>query len=349
MSGTIRKETDSIIRYVVLLILMLGMLDPVSGQDNPDLLPTFFDTIYPMDIDRMEILVDIDSLLANKMTEKEHDATIRIIKVDSETLEFPLKVSVRSKSRRRYCSFPPLKFDFDKDLLESMGLRRQDDYKIVTHCLEVSTGQPLLEKEYLVYQLYEIITPMCLRSKMFDVIYRDIGSKEEIKTKAVILESAEEFAARMGGELCDCMGTPADSIDPFLFEQLSLFQYMVGNHDLNVSVERNVKLVKLAGDAKMIPFAYDFDFAAVVNAPYAYPEYDDNRKLMRYYQGFEENRDQMEKVGKVFLDKEQMILDHIENSDFLSKFEIRAIRNYIKDFYRTLSKGVDDLPYKQFK
>ena len=44
--------------------------------------------------------------------------------------------------------------------------------------------------------------------------------------------------------MCDCMGTTADSINAYQFELLCMFQYMVGNDDMDHRVERNVKLLK---------------------------------------------------------------------------------------------------------
>ena len=328
-----------------LCISMVGLFVLFTQAQSERLKSTLFDTLYGMDILNVQVLVDIDSILANKMTKREQAAIMKVYDINGETLELPLDIQVRSKSRRRYCDFPPLKFDFKKGTLKDWGLDNQDDFKIVTHCLDNSKGVPTMLKEYLVYQLYQIITPLSFRTILFDIQYQDIGGGQGLQTKAIILESEEGFAEKQGGTLCDCMGTKPDSIDPFQFELLAMFQYMIGNNDMNYQVERNIKLVRCPGRAGMIPVAYDFDFSAFVNAPYVHPEIYDNKVIARSYLGFEQNASYLDAVKSRFIDKKEDILQAITDFTLIHKRERKGCLRYIKTFYHQIENPRFVMPY----
>ncbi len=326
-----------------ILLLLQGYSQTVTPR------PTLFDSLYQLDIEKVQILVDIDSILANKMTKEEQEATMRINDRSGTVIELPLDIQVRSKSRRRYCDFPPLKFDFKKGVLKDMGLDKQDDFKIVTHCLDSQYGIPTLLKEYMIYQLYRIITPLSLRTILFDIDYVDVGSHHILNTKAFMLESADGFAAKQNGTLCECLGTPKDSIDPYQFELVALFQYMIGNSDMSYLVERNINLIRCPDRPGLLPVAYDFDFAAIVNAPYVHPAVQDNKWLERSYLGFEQNAEILDMAKKRFIEKKEAILSYVENFEAIRRRERRSILTYIKNFYRNIESKRFRMPYVEAK
>ncbi len=337
------RSQHSIFPLLACLIFIVASISfKASAQDRQQ---TFFDTLYNMDIDRIDVLVDLDSVLINKMTDNEHDGQMKIHLKDGSKLDIRLDIEVRSKSRRRYCDFPPLKFDFKKGDLDSLGLHDHDKYKLVTHCLDAKDGKYFLLKEFMLYELYQIVTPVSLRAKVFDIRYLDVGSSYRLDTKGVILESEEEFAVSQDGKLCECMGTKRDSINALLYEQLAMFQFMIGNNDMDYQVERNIKLVELGAGQPMIPFAYDFDFSSFVNAPYVYPEVNDNRILPRKYMGFKENAALVDQVKDHFIDKKKEILDYIDDFEGLPKSERRNCYRYIREFYRYIENPRFELPY----
>ncbi|MCB0666355.1 MAG: hypothetical protein KDC80_11055 [Saprospiraceae bacterium] len=308
---------------------------------------TLFDSLYQTEIEKIQIYLNIDTFLQNKFTDKEQEGKIKVIS-KGDSLVLAVDISVRSKSRRRYCDFPPIKFDFTKSDLEAMGLDNEDEYKVVTHCLDQELGEEILLKEFMIYQLYRIITPISLRAKLVDVEYIDSGNSGHLRKKAVILESENEFAKKHKGKLCDCMGTPLDKIDGLQMEIVAMFQYMVGNTDMDHLVERNIKLIEPKDDAQlMIPVAYDFDFSALVNAPYVHKQVEDNRRIQRVYLGYKENESRLPEVIQLFKSKEEEILEFVGNFDLISKKERRKCLDYIKDFYREIDGDELVLPYKQ--
>jgi hypothetical protein len=341
-----KKFTKQLLGYIRFASILVGLCITFNTQTLwSQSKSTLFDSLNQVSALNVRIEVDIDTLLAGKLTPAIHDGKMEVFSEEALLFGLPLKISVRSKSRRRYCDFPPLKFNFVKADLENIGLNRQDDYKIVTHCLHDPEGEEILLKEFLVYELYQILTPVSLRAKLIDMTYINSENDQELEKKAIILESEKEFAENMKGKLCNCMGTPRDSIDPFLFEQMAMFQYMVGNIDMDPIVERNVTLIRQGANKPMIPIAYDFDYAAIVNAPYVFPKVKDNRMLKRTYLGFPENEAVMEKVKQTFKEKKSTFLDHVEQFDSISKKERRLILTYLNKFYKEIQDPDFKPPY----
>jgi hypothetical protein len=337
-------------RLITLMLFILTFGVCLTAQENTSdkgKKETLFDLIYSMDIKSASLTVDLDSVLLNKMTDKEHEGMFTVQSQTGDVLELPLKVSVRSKSRRRICSFPPLKFDFDKQALENLGLRKQDDYKIVTHCLEDEQGEQVLVKEYMVYQLLQILTPISLRAKLFEIEYNDKDSDQSLMKKAVILESEDEFVKRLDGEICDCMGAARDSIEPVTFETIAMFQYMVGNLDMNYGVERNVKFIRQKPGETWLSFAYDFDHSSVVNAPYVYPDVKNNMTIRPVYLGFVENASYLDEVKVIFREKKSAIIEYIQEFDLISKNDRRDILQYIRSFYDKIEDPQWVVPYRR--
>jgi hypothetical protein len=330
------------------LFIQLFICSCILGQGSEKKVrkTTLFDTLYTMDIQSLQVQVNLDSLLQNKLTENEHEGIFRVQAQTGENFELPMKVSVRSKSRRLLCTFPPLKFDFNKKALEDYGLRKIDKYKIVTHCLEDEQGEQVLLKEYMIYGLLKILTPISLRAKLLDVEYKDSASERSVKKKAMILESEDEFRDKFDGEVCDCMGASPDSIEPVTFEMIAMFQYMVGNLDMNYAIERNVKFIKQPPGKRWLSFAYDFDFSSIVNAPYAYPAIKDNLKIRPVYLGFKENEQYLGEVKDRFLEKKKEILQYIQDFDLISKNDRRDILQYVRSFYDKIEDSEWVVPYK---
>ncbi len=332
------------------ILAMLTIYLPAIGQENAmdsSANPTLFDHLIALNVEKVKLYVGVDSVVSNKFTDKEHQGEVQFLNNSGEVVvTLPLDVSVRSKSRRRYCSFPPLKFDFVKSVLDSMGLARHDDYKIVTHCLDETADQSHLLKEYMIYQIYQILTPLSHRALMVDIEYHCTDRDSIILRKAVILDSFDELAEKNEGVPCDCMGTPVDSIHGFYYELVAMLQYMVGNADMDHRTERNVKFIKPNDKSPWLPVAYDFDYACLVNAPYVYPKVEDNRTLRMAYLGFRENEKYISAIKKLFIDKKDAIIDYVKNFEGLSKNDLRACLQYIKGFYRDIEDDDFVIPYK---
>ena len=178
---------------------IVGLLFLCSGRPGfaQTFETTFFDTLLDLGITKIKISTDLDSLEANRLNDSEILATFEASDGKGQVLlSLPTKLSVRSRSRRRYCSFPPLKLNFSKTDLGAIRLSRDDEYKVVTHCLDETSDESHLLKEYLVYEFYQLLTPISLSAVLVDMEYHCVNKDSSFTRKAVILESFDELARK---------------------------------------------------------------------------------------------------------------------------------------------------------
>src|SRR5690606_11790464 len=101
--------------------------------------------------------------------------------------------------------------------------------------------------------------------------------------------------------------------------------YMVGNLDMNYGVERNVKFIRQKPGEPWLSFAYDFDHASIVNAPYVYPDVKNNMTIRPVYLGFTENAGYLDEVKMRFREKKSAIIGYIQEFELISKNDRRDI------------------------
>jgi hypothetical protein len=119
-----------------------------------------------------------------------------------------------------------------------------------------------------------------------------------------------------------------------------LFQYMIGNTDWSVKTYHNIKLMVPKNDtfAKPYTIPYDFDYAGVVDAPYAIPREELGIKDVkeRLYRGYERSMDELEEAIDVFKDKKSRLMFTINNFTLLNERTKKEMIWYIEDFYKTI-------------
>ena len=185
-----------------------------------------------------------------------------------------ISVSVEAKTRGHFrklkenCMYPPLSVHFTQnDTLKHSLFKDQDKLKLVMPCV----GDEYIIKEWLVYKLYNLVTPNSFKARLVKVKLDDTKNK---KTGAVfygiLLEEEKEMAKR-NGMIAVSRKLQPDQTEPIAFLTMAVFEYLAGNTDWSVQYLQNIKLV--ATDSMTTPIAvpYDFDHTGLVNAPYAKP------------------------------------------------------------------------------
>ncbi len=189
---------------------------------------------------------------------------------DSSKIEIPVEVQTRGHFRKmsENCEYPPLLIQFPKDgpqLASVFG--EQHKLKLVMPC----TGDEYLVREWLVYELYNLVTPKSFRARLVRVTLEDEkGKKKGNPFYGILLEEEKQVAKRNSMLAIDGKLQPQQIFrDSFL--TMAVFEYLIANTDWSVQYLQNIKL--LATDSFAVPFAvpYDFDHAGIVNAPYALP------------------------------------------------------------------------------
>ena len=301
-----------------LLVLILGSLS-LPGQ-------SVFDALYSADVARateVVLTLPLDSIDARAAGEQagqlsftDHAGAPRVFGVD---------VSLRGKFRQVRCGFPPLKLDFAKGELRASGMDNHDKYKLVSACYADSSAQMLVLKEYLAYRAYALLSPEAhFRAQLLRITYRDAAAGRPDRTEyAFLLEDPDEMAARSGGtEFGDSLGLTPDRYVAEAEARHALLQYLLGNGDWSLDLQRNVKLVELP-DGQLVPVGYDFDFSGWVGAPYASPsrEYGQQSIYQRVYLGYQQSDRTLGQVNQSFRNHRRELLRLIGEFDLLAKQE----------------------------
>lgn len=324
--------------YIRLLLFFCGSLcfSKMSSQNSKnEVKQTLFDRLEDNSDLKVVLETQIDSLIIMKLRPFESKGTM-FFTLDTSEFEIPVKVSVRGKFRRRTCDFPPLALDFPKDDLENLGLKKDDDYKLVTQCLDKKDAQNYLFREYLVYQMYREVDQASYRAILFPIIYRDTDTHRRNRSYAVLLESNEELKDRLDGKWCECMGLEADSINKYYRELVIFFQYMIGNKDMNMHIEHNVRFLEGKKHEKKIPIPYDFDFSAFVRAPYAFT--DQSVTFDRSPLVVGKDPVEFEKVLTLFRSKKERFYTIIRDFKMLSRKHKKRCLKFMDNFYRLIER-----------
>jgi len=338
------------ITFWVLALVSLSFMVPAQQPDSlsngvqlmVDTLPDhgIFDLISEKDMAGIRLTTDIDALIEKCKQDEYLPGLFTLKKSRKMTWSIPVKIKCRGKFRLMKCDFPPLKLKFKKDDLAAKGLNEYNELKLVTQCLdEKQASRELLLREYLVYRLYNLLTPHSLRVQLVNVIYENTAQRSKnIKQLGILIEDPQELAYRMGGEISDEMGTPVDSLHRKQEMLVSMFQCMISNADWDYVMCRNVELIKMKDDGKVMLVPYDFDFSGLVAAPYARISSGLGQKNVRdrVYLGACTSLDDLRPIIQYFLSKQDDLLGFVDQFDELSSESREDIRNYLLSFFTNL-------------
>ncbi|UCG26742.1 MAG: hypothetical protein JSV24_07105, partial [Bacteroidales bacterium] len=200
--------------------------------------------------------------------------------------------------------------------------------------------EQLLYKEYLVYKLYNLITPYSLRVRLIDLTYVDIWNPDNVvKKHSFLVETPEEMAERNDAKDKDVVNIREEEVNQFYFTQLALFQYMVINNDWSVPLMKNIKLVSPGDANRMIPVPFDFDFSGFVNAPYRFTEEpEDDVYSDRRYKGPPNSKPEMDKHFEYFKSKRREIYDLVGDFEPLARKNKTIANKMLNDFYKVVDQ-----------
>jgi hypothetical protein len=342
--------TSSKTPFWALALLLLPCLLPAqqpdtltaAGQIVVDTLPLngIFDLISEKEMAEIRLTTDIDALMKKRRKNEYEPAVFTWRKSRKKTWSIPVKIKWRGKFRRMKCDFPPLKLKFKKKDLAAGGLNEYNELKLVTHCLnEKQRSRELILREYLVYRLYNLLTPHSFRVQLVKMDYENTARKSKnIRQLGILIEDPEDLAHRMGGEISEQMGTPVDSLHRKQETLVSLFQCMISNADWNYLMCRNVELIKMKDDGLVMLVPYDFDFSGLVAAPYARVDAALGQKNVRdrVYLGTSTSPGDLRPIMNYMLSKEDDLLGFVDQFDELSTESREDIHNYLQSFFSNL-------------
>ena len=303
---------------------------------------TIFQKIKQDSFYEVILKTNFDSLIKNKkISTKHYPGTILFKSGGGKEIKMKVKIEPRGRSRRRVCSsMPPLKIDFPKKALEEIGLYPGcDKLKLVTNCNDTENSDQVLMKEYWIYNLYNKVTSQSYQVFPVKITYVNENNPDDrIQRFAFFIESNEELALRLKGESINMFGTTPDKLESTSYHNTLLFQYMIGNLDWDIKVQRNVKFIKPGIEGKPILVPYDFDFSGLVKAPHARlnPDYNQKKIEERFPQGKFANKEALMNTAQAFRNLEKEGFRCYMECPILDKPVKKKMNKYLTSFFRIL-------------
>lgn len=249
-------------------------------------------------------------------------------------ITLPVKLKVRGNFRRstNNCSFPPLLIDLPKKKGKGSVFANQNELKLITHC----QSDEYVVREYLLYQVYNLLTDFSFRARLAQVTYEDSTGRRPTQTKfAFLLEDDESVARRNKTANIAKAKINMAFADSLTMATVAVFEYMIGNTDWSVPYQHNIKLVKQQDNIHPIPIPYDFDHAGIVEAPYALPAQQLNIQSVRerLYRGYSYPESLFRQVFDKFIAQKSNIYALYQQNPYLDKAYVKRTISYLDEFY----------------
>lgn len=333
--------------FVQRLILTLSLLLCFTFMTAQSASKSIFDQFYDNDIIELTLKTDLTRLIEDRRSEEYQEAEMTFSGQNGIEETHRLKIKSRGKFRRKVCQFPPVKLNFSKSQLKTYGyIGKYDKLKLVTHCLDAKgVGNENVIKELLAYKMYSELSGYSFRVQLIAINYVDFeGRYPKLKRYGFLIEDTDEMAARLGGEECeDCLNVPSSDFVTATENEMAVFQYMIGNEDWSTTMVRNVKLVRMKEDGKVIPVPYDFDFSGMVDASYALPNSDYGLLdvKQRIFLGNKVGEDTLISTLKKFIDKKEVFYQTVSSNKLLNRPSRNYITTYLDSFYEEIEPAVE--------
>lgn len=260
---------------------------------------------------------------------------------DSTPVNIPVQIKQRGHFRRQKgnCNYPPLLIQFSKGGPQKGTLfSEQKKLKLVMPC----RGDEYVIREWLVYKLYNLVTPKSFQARLVRVTLNDSkNSKKGVVVYGVLLEEEAQMAARNHLVSFERKLLPQQT-EQHSFITMACFQYLIGNTDWSVEYQQNIKFIGKDSLSAPYPVAYDFDHAGIVSAPYAQPAEELQLQSVRErrYRGYcINNMSIFETEINRYNQLKKEIYATYSDCPLLDSKYIKFVLQFLDDFYATINNS----------
>jgi len=290
---------------------------------------------------KFTLIIDTKALKKDDSENPEYSPGQLILHDGSQDQVFELKVRARGLSRRvfDFCSFPPIKLNFKKKAVKETVFDGQDKLKLVAFCRNLDVNEAYVLKEYLVYKLYNFLTPYSFKVRLAQITYKDINEKDkEVNRLGFLIEDNDIMAERNGGKISEIVLSNQDRCERSTLDLLTIFQFMIGNTDWSIAKQHNVKLIVMEKGVT-IPVPYDFDYCGFVDAKYAAPpeQLAIESVKERIFRGYCRLPGTYEKVVDIFNEHKEEMYSEINDLDLLDERYKKVSVKYLDAFYKLVN------------
>lgn len=274
---------------------------------------------------------------------------------DGATVGLPVNLSRRDgwRAQQTTCQVPTLFVEFDTDAAIGTPFEGQKVLALTSHCGKgVTAGnsatftlpdefERYVVNEYLGYRLYNLVTEASLRVRLARIRYVDPNNpRREFTRDAFFAEHFDALAKRLNAE-----AVPASQIDPErmdwqAYDELALFQYMIGNTDWSLSQLENILLLQTS-NGRQVPVLFDLDKSGLVNAHYARPR--DGLPIAavteRYFMGYCRETADWDALFAKFSELDPDSMKMLVDTPGLGRGDRRATALFLDRFFEVLDQA----------
>ncbi len=266
-------------RYLISLLL-LSISATVLAQDMPDTgEPKPAKIFTSNEVIKARVEGPWRLIMRDKDKDKSWPGVFRYMGADGQEVSIPIEITTRGLTRKRVCDFPPLRLDFDKEAAKGTAFRGAGNLKLVNHCKQSQKYEQFYIKEFLSYQIYNLVTDKSYRVQGLDLAYaKDADDNKPIERFAFLIEDPDDVAKRNGLEKLAVNYIEPGQLDAMETSRFMLFQYLIANLDWSVlsgskdDCCHNARLIGAGEEViPMYGIPYDLDSSGLVDASYAGP------------------------------------------------------------------------------
>ena len=339
---------------VVLAAVLLALLVPSGSraQAKPAKSPkpdkAAKDTVKknpPLFQEATPLAITLSGDLRRLRSDKDTNAPWRPVSIAYQTAAGRTVIPARSRTRGiwrlKNCAFPPLRLDFSGKNTKGTLFHDIGRPKLVNYCRDTDNHEQYILQEFQLYRIYQLLTPVSNRVRLLRVTYVDSAKSDTVAVRyAFLAEDPEQLAKRFSGIIVKTKGATAGDLEPDQLALAYLFQFMIGNTDFSFNGLHNTQLIGTS-DGRILPVAYDFDYAGAVNAAYATP--DPSLKIRRVrerlFRGYCAIADEYPKVLPLFLEKKEAIyaLYRDDIGRLMDPGRVKETLEYFDEFYEMIA------------
>lgn len=322
---------------------------PLSGQD--DQYPTFEDTaaVYedlfaikePLNL---TLKFDVKELQKTKWKEPYLPGEMTCHVRDNFDVTHQIRIRARGQIRKTICTSPMFWVNIRHAGIAAEDLSDVIKLKVVSRCKSSNMYEYYVLREYLVYQIWNLLSPYSFNTRLVRLKTIDTGRKnKESEDWAFIIEPEEMMAERNNAMSIKSDKLSLATVNKEWMDRVAFFSYMIGQSDFSVTGRHNLKILtsKEYGSTGMIPVPYDFDYCGLVNAEYAIPA--DNLGIEsvteRYYLGACRSDEAYKEAIEWLASYREEIKDLILSFEYMDESEKEDILKYIESYYEEADRS----------
>jgi len=238
------------------------------------------------------------------------------------------------------CYYPPLLLHFSRENSRNTLFSDQDKLKLVMPC----QGDDYVIREYLVYKMYNLITPLSFRARLVKIILNDPQLKS--KSNQDFLRSSPRRRGSNGKPETTWYRSIACRYDlnwrrPMLFLNMVVFGIPDWQYRLVcTNTDRMLNSLPRWFCNQTLHRAYDFDHAGIVNSPYARPapELKLSSVRQRRFRGIcIQDMDYYKNVLAHYQSLKDSIYSLYTSNTLLEKGYVKSTVRYLDEFYRIIN------------